>query len=139
MQLKAEAKAGRYVIISPSQVNRGAKEGKPLDLDDARDGGTVEETADFLFALFRPDEALAAESFVSNQPPSGKAKLSILKSRHGGKGKVFSFQMDLLTLAIVDDSGPLAKKAAEHCYLAWRGHTWEDLRARETAPVQLVM
>jgi replicative DNA helicase len=64
MQLKAEAKAGRFVIM-PSQVNRGAKEGKPIDLDDARDAGTVEETADFLLALFRPDDALTCACLCS--------------------------------------------------------------------------
>ena len=57
MQLKAEAKAGRFVCISPAQVNRGTKEGKPIDLDDARDSGAIEETADFLLSIWRPDDA----------------------------------------------------------------------------------
>jgi replicative DNA helicase/5S rRNA maturation endonuclease (ribonuclease M5) len=136
MQLKAEAKAGRFVVISPGQVNRVAKEGKPIDLDDARDSGAVEETADFLLALFRPDDALAADG-VLNQQPSGKVKISLLKSRHGGKGRVFSLQMDLLTLALVEDNTSAAKKAMEHNYLAWRGHDWDTLRANETAPTQM--
>jgi hypothetical protein len=42
--------------------------------------------------------------------------------------------MDVLTLVIVDELTPAAKKADEHNYLAWRGLTWDDMRARETAP-----
>jgi replicative DNA helicase len=137
MQLKAEAKAGRFAIVTPSQVNRGAKEGKPIDLDDARDAGAVEETADFLLALYRPDDALAAEGLVNNQQPSGKVKLSLLKSRHGGKGRVFNLQMDLLTLAVVDDNTPAAKRAMDDNYLAWRGHDWDYLRAQQTRPRQM--
>ncbi len=137
MQLKAEAKAGRFVIVTPSQVNRGAKEGKPIDLDDARDAGSVEETADFLLALYRPDDALMNEAVVNNQPQSGKVKLSVLKSRHGGKGKVFSLQMDLLTLAVVDDGTPAARRAVDHNQLAWRGQDWESLRKHETRPRQI--
>jgi hypothetical protein len=137
MQLKAEAKAGRFAIVTPSQVNRGAKEGKPIDLDDARDAGAVEETADFLLALYRPDDALAADGLVNNQQPSGKVKLAILKSRHGGKGKVFNLQMDLLTLAVVDDNTPAAKRAMDDNYLAWRGHDWHYLRAQQTRPRQM--
>jgi archaellum biogenesis ATPase FlaH len=137
MQLKAEAKAGRFVLIIPSQVNRGAKEGKPIDVDDARESGVVEETADFLLALFRPDDALAAEGLVNNQQPSGKVKLSILKSRHGGKGKVFNLQMDLLCLAVVDDNTSAAKRATDDNYLAWRGHDWDYLRRQQTRPRQM--
>ncbi len=135
MELKGEAKAGRYVVVSPAQVNRGAQEGKPLDIDDARDAGTIEETADFLLALYRPDDALMADGLVNAQP-SGKLKLSLLKSRHGGKGRVFSLQMDLLTLAVVDDATPAAKEAEQHNYLAWRGHDWDHLRLMQTRPMQ---
>jgi len=44
MSLKAIAKSRRVGVISPAQVNRVAKEGKPIDMDDARDSGAVEET-----------------------------------------------------------------------------------------------
>ncbi len=130
MSLKAEAKAGRFVIITPHQVNRGAKEGKPIDLDDARDAGTVEQTADFLLALYRPDDALDANGDESRR--SAKVKCSVLKSRHGGKGKVFTYQMDMLTLAVVDDTSAAAKRAQDHNHFHWRGKTWDDLRRHET-------
>lgn len=137
MQLKAEAKAGRFVCIAPAQVNRGTKEGKPIDLDDARDSGAIEETADFLLSLWRPDDALQAE--ISNMQQSGKTKMTVLKSRHGGKDKTFTLVFDLLTLAMVDDGTQESKVAVQHNYLAWRGDTWEDLRADQTKPIQSEM
>ncbi len=138
MQLKAMAKADdpdkRFFLISPSQVNRLAKEGKPVDMDDARDSGAIEETADFLLSVWKPDDALEAESRAE---PSGKLMLSILKSRHGGKGKSFPLQMDLLTLVMTDGDTPAARKAQQHNYLAWRGKGYEELRQQELQPVQL--
>lgn len=137
MDLKRIAKANRMVIITPSQVNRVAKEGKPIDLDDARDSGAVEETADFLLALFRPDDAVSAEGNPNQIPPSGKVNVSVLKSRHGGKGNQYSLQMDLLTLAVVDDNTPQARRAMDHNFMSRRGMDWDDLRRQETAPEQL--
>lgn len=134
MQLKAIAKAFRCAVVTPHQVNRLAKEGKPIDMDDARDSGAVEETADFLLSIYRPDDALANEG---QGQQSGRVKMSVLKSRHGGKGRTFTFIMDLLTLAIVDDSGPNATRANEHNHMFWRGDTYERLRQLETAPRQL--
>ncbi len=136
MQLKAIAKQFRMAIITPHQVNRMAKEGKPIDMDDARDSGAVEETADFLLSIYRPDDALAADG---QSQQSGRVKMSVLKSRHGGKDRTFTFVMDLLTLAIVDDTGPNATKAQEHNHMYWRGNTYEQLRKMETAPRQLTL
>ena len=140
MQLKALAKSDdpdkRFFLISPSQVNRLAKEGKPIDLDDARDSGAVEETADFLLSVWKPDDALTIDPQFGSQP-NGRLQLSILKSRHGGKGSTVPLQMDLLTLAVVDGGGKAARRAQEHNYLQWRGTTYPELRKRELQPVQL--
>jgi archaellum biogenesis ATPase FlaH len=136
MQLKAMAKAGRIVLISPAQVNRNANEGKPITLDDARDSGAVEETADFLISLYRPDDALTPDSDV---PPSGVMKMEILKSRHGGKGRVFNLVFDTGYLAIVEGFTPAAKKAREHNDLMSRGWTYEMLRKQDSQPVQRQM
>lgn len=136
MQLKADAKGNRLVIVAPAQVNRMAKDGKPIDLDDARDSGAIEETGDFVVAAFRPDAALQADGSALNVRPTYKMKLSVLKSRHGGVGKTIALQMDALTLAIVEDGTRAAKRAEEHNAMAWQGYTWDDLRNKETAPVQ---
>jgi archaellum biogenesis ATPase FlaH len=138
MALKEIAKKNRLVIISPSQVNRLAKEGQPIDIDDARDSGAIEETADFLLSLWRPDEGTEAMG-NENVPPSGKVRIGTLKSRHGGKGKVFSLVMDLLTLAIVDEHGAAARTVRDHNHLLWRGTTYAQLRTHETKPTQLPM
>ncbi len=99
--------------------------------------GAIEETGDFVLAAFRPDNAMNVDGGPINARPTYKLKLSVLKSRHGGVGKVISLQMDALTLAIVPDGGRAARRAEEHNLLAWRGHTWEALRAEETRPKQL--
>jgi archaellum biogenesis ATPase FlaH len=137
MQLKADAKAGRLVIISPAQVNRIAKDGKSIDLDGARDSGAVEETGDFVLAAVRPDSALN-EGLV-NVVPTWKIMLTVLKSRHGGVGKNVQLQMDSLTLALCEVGTHGAKIAEQHNFLYQRGKTWEQLRADQTAPRQLSM
>lgn len=136
MTLKAMAKAHMFSIISPAQVNRGTTAGKPIDLDDARDAGTIEETADFLVSIWRPDDAIQADGVAQ---PTGKLRLTTLKSRHGNAGLTFSLQMDMLSLIIVDDATTASKKALEHNHLYWRGKTWDDMRALETAPKQLTL
>jgi replicative DNA helicase len=136
MQLKAEAKSHRLVVIAPTQVNRGVEAGRPVDLDSMRDSGAVEETADFVIAVFRPDDAQQVDGVAQ---PTGKVRMQVLKSRHGGVGTVASLQMDLLTLALVDDNTTHAKKAQQHNFLQFRGHSWDDLRRQETAPKQLRM
>jgi 5S rRNA maturation endonuclease (ribonuclease M5) len=131
MQLKAEAKKHRLVAIAPHQVNRSATDGRPIDADDARDSGVVEETADFLVALYRPDEALSL-----NGQPSGMLKLGVLKSRHGNKDRVATLQMGLLSLVMVDGHGRHAKAAREEAHMAASGHTYDSYLKEQTKPIQ---
>lgn len=135
MQLKAEAKAHRIVVISPAQVNRTVDQGRPIDLEGARESGTIEETADFLVSIYRPDDAAQSDTAVSGGP-TAKVRMQILKSRHGNVGAPIGLQMDMLSLAIVDDGTPAARRAAEHNRMHWRGDSWEDMRRKELAPVQ---
>lgn len=135
MQLKAEAKAGRYTIIAPSQVNRGAKHGKPLEMDDARDAGTIEETADFLLSLYRPDLAVQLDDDNGNRPEqNGLLFVDLLKSRHGNVGRKIPLQMDMAYLAIVDQGTRAASRARENNFKLKRGNDYEDLRAAEMGP-----
>jgi replicative DNA helicase len=153
MSLKAAAKGNgnpdsRFALITPSQVNRGARAGAPVELDDARDSGGVEETADFVLSLYRPEDALTASDPTAGRtggrpaPPvaavaTGALRLGVLKSRHGGVGREFGLQMDLLTLAIVEMNTAAAHRAADHNNLHRRGHDWNYLRMTETQPRQL--
>lgn len=96
MQLKADAKQQNLAILTPAQVNRGAKQGTALEADDARDSGVIEETADFVFSLFRPDQAIGEEGV------SGAFNLGIVKSRRGGVGAVSPLLFSNMSLAIVE-------------------------------------
>lgn len=100
MAIKAMAKSVGAAVISPHQVNRGAEDGKPLGADDARDSGVIEETGDFVFGLWKPDEAV---DVATGKPGAvtGNLVCGILKSRHGGKGKIFPMKMSAASLAIV--------------------------------------
>lgn len=135
MQLKAEAKSHKLVVIAPHQVSRGAKEGRPIEMENARDSGVVEETADFLPAIYRPDSALTE----AGGPPSGKLRFELLKSRHGNAGKVCTLQMGLLSLVMLDQYGKNASQAEHECFLVHRGETYEAYIRERGAPVQSKM
>ena len=137
MELKAVAKEESLAIICPSQVSRNGEDGKPLSLDDARDSGVVEETGDFVVALFRPDQQTnKADPTGAPLPQTGAFNAQLLKSRHGGKGRLFNFQMSLLSLAIVDR---LDRKQAMRCEqenaLVRSGLHYDDHRAAVNASV----
>lgn len=134
MMLKAEAKKHRVAVIAPHQVNRMGKSGKPLEADDARDSGVVEETADFLLGLYKPDDAL---DINTASMPSGRLRLELLKSRRGNKGKATTLQMGLLSLVIIDAVNPLAKQAEQENWANFSGMTYPQYLAQRTAPVQL--
>jgi 5S rRNA maturation endonuclease (ribonuclease M5) len=120
MQLKAEAKKHQFAIITPAQVNRVAKDGKPLDTDDARDSGAIEETADLLVGVWRSDDALDL-----NALPNGKLHLKILKSRHGNRDRTFLMQMGLMSLVVVDDGSPESFRAKRETDAIFKGQTYE--------------
>lgn len=101
MEVKAVAKENFVPFIIPSQVNRGAELGKPLLLTDARDAGTIEETADFIPSLYRPDMVQQRDD-TAGVMPTGAFSIRWLKSRHGGVGKVNTLKLSNLSLALVD-------------------------------------
>lgn len=133
MQLKAEAKQHKMVVITPGQVNRGGKEGKPIEASDARDSGAVEETADFVITAWKPDDAMAPDS---NAQRSGDLMFLLDKSRHGGKGRTFYMMFDNLTLAVVDKAALEAKAVRKHNQMYWDGLDYNDLRRSQLQPIQ---
>lgn len=100
MELKRFAKDLGVVIITPHQVSREGKVGQRFDMDVARDAGTVEETADFVFSLFRP-EAGKEDDDEMDSLKRAEVRLEILKSRHGNKGRVVSMLWTPYSLAMV--------------------------------------
>jgi archaellum biogenesis ATPase FlaH len=135
MLLKAIGKANKVIMVVPHQVSRSGKDGKPLSASDARDSGVVEETADFLLTIYRPDDSLALI-----QDKSGRIIIGLEKSRHGGKGKTFNLLMAAQSLAIVEPSTKAGRDAQNENYLVnERGMDYAAVRAERIKPVQSVI
>lgn len=120
MNLKGLAKELRIPFIVPHQVNRSSKDGEEFAADAARGSGVIEETADFMMAIWSADNALARDESEKN----GHVKMKILKSRHGGRGQVIPFQFAPLTLAMVPAQDPLASLAKAE--LEYAGPMYRD-------------
>jgi len=131
MELKAFAKSADLIVLTPAQVNRMTKDGKPVESDAARDSGVIEETADFLFSLYRPDDAVNEELAPEDRTPSAKVKLEILKSRHGGKGTVATLTFSAASLVLVDAGTAAARRAEAESHQIWQGATYEEVAAAE--------
>jgi archaellum biogenesis ATPase FlaH len=123
MDLKAMAKRHKVVIFSPHQVNRTARDGKPLESDMARGSGVIEETSDFCFALWKPYEA---ENNDGTEP--GEVKIKVLKSRHGGKGTQFGLYMAPQSLAIVPNDNITYRNMVMNEFAQFeKGYLWPDI------------
>lgn len=124
MSAKALAKDWRVPLITPSQINRGAEFGREPEVDDARDSGAVEETADFVFMMWAPDSQKGKEI----QERTGEVLLKIGKSRHGGVGLKQKMQFCPVTLALVpveDPQNSVAAKRELDYQTTNKGLTWE--------------
>lgn len=129
MSLKAVAKEMRIAIVSPHQVSRMAEFGMELDIDNARDSGAVEETADFVCGLWAPD----AMKGKDEADYSGQVILKIGKSRHGGKGTKIHLQFAPLTLAMVQGrplKDPRQQHAMDELQYRLKRMTWEEAIVR---------
>lgn len=137
MEIKALAKECGAGIIIPSQVNREAKDGQPLDSDDARDSGVIEETADFVISLFRPDNAIDSHNADAVPVVTGAFNAQLLKSRHGGKGRLVTLRFSNMSLAIVDTLDRKAVNRVDQENMAYRrGIHYDDWFAERTKPQQ---
>jgi DnaB-like helicase C terminal domain/Toprim-like len=126
--IKQIAKDYRIPFVIPQQVGRSVKDGEEIAPDSARDAGTIEETADFLIAMWRPDEAMGR----TQAEKDGVIKFKILKSRHGGKGAEFAMQwspVSLVMVPYVSDFDPLVKRARAECkwHRDYTRKTWEEI------------
>lgn len=140
MEIKALAKECGAGIIIPSQVNREAKDGQPLDSDDARDSGVIEETADFVISLFRPDNAIDSHNADAVPVVTGAFNAQLLKSRHGGKGRMVNLRFSNMSLAIVDSLDRKSVQRVDQENTAYRrGVHYDDWYAEKTAPKQGVL
>lgn len=123
MALKAIAKDYRIPIIAPHQVSRGAQDGLEFQSDSARDAGVVEETADFIVAMWAPDNQMGREEAER----TGVLHMRLAKSRHGGRGQLFPFQFAPISLAIVPETHHLAVRARKE--FGWKTRYRDDWNA----------
>jgi hypothetical protein len=128
--VKRIAKEYRIPWIVPQQVSRSAKDGEEFAPDAGRDSGALEETADFLLGMWRPEDALGRTPAERD----GAIDFRILKSRHGGRGACLRMQWSPVTLVTVPFSDPLVARARREC--AWHhdypSETWEETVLRHT-------
>lgn len=123
MEAKGLAKDRRLRLVIPHQISRVAKFGEEPEIDNARDSGIVEETADFALTMWAPDAMIGRKE----EDKSGIVNLRVGKSRHGGKGVQASFQFAPLTLAFVPmEDQRHASMAARELDMERRRDTWED-------------
>jgi len=117
MTLKAFAKRHRVLVVAPSQVNRMSGASGALNMSSVRGAGTVEETADHLFGIYRDLEP---------DSPQGALNISILKSRSGGQGRELFMRFCPLSLRMIEQSDNLAmKRCDEEWEWVSRGGTYE--------------
>ena len=102
--LKAIAKELNVPVIALSQLSRGV-EGRPNkrpQLSDLRESGAIEQDADIVSFLFRP-EYYKIENWEDGSPSAGQAELIIGKHRNGAVTDVrLSFQSSLAKFSDLD-------------------------------------
>jgi len=84
--LKAFSKNYKIPVILLSQLNRQSEtrhyNNKRPQLIDLRDSGAIEDIADMILFIYRP-EYYGLEVDENNQPTKGRAEIIIAKNRHG--------------------------------------------------------
>lgn len=100
MKLKETAKHTKTIIMAPHQVNRNAKQGEVVSIDEARDSGVVGETSDFVVTMWNPD-AIKGDN---NKGKRYVRNFKIDKSRRGPTGIEIPLQFNANSLVLVDDT-----------------------------------
>lgn len=128
MTLKEMAKFHGLRVIAPHQVSRATTHGSRPTVQASRDSGVVEETADFVLTLWRPDTNGGRDAGDFQD----EFKVSIEKSRHGGVGHIESFYLAPLSLAIVPSTDQLRMPHArnERLYKTVMSLSWEEGQIR---------
>lgn len=99
-ELKNIAKRHRVAVVTLCQVNReGGTGGDPITLTMARETGVIEEAADYVLGIWRPElkEGLPREERAALH---GQFKVRVLKSRNGPRNKTVTLDFEDTTLRI---------------------------------------
>src|SRR5262249_34972394 len=104
-ELKNLAKRHRVAVVTLCQVNReGGSGGEPIALTMASETGVIEEAADYVLGIWRPDlkDGLSKEERVDLR---GQFKVRVLKSRNGPRNKTVTLRFADTTLRITALAG----------------------------------
>ena len=87
-QLKVMAKDLDIPVVALCQLNRGveAREIKVPTMADLRDSGSIEQDADLILFIHRPEYYVVQRGDVPDPQDIGKALISVCKNRRGGVG-----------------------------------------------------
>lgn len=98
--VKGLAKRHRISVIALGQVHReGGTGGEPVTLTMARESGVVEEAADYLLGIWRPElqEGLTKEKRAALR---GQFKVRVLKNRHGPAPRTVALRFEPTNLRV---------------------------------------
>ena len=129
MELKRLAKQYQTAIVAPHQVSRAGGRNERLEMDFARDSGVVEETSDFVFALYRPHREDPDEYEPVNWRKRAEVRLEILKSRHGNVGKTVQMEWAPYSLALTASGDGMAKQVEKEWTMYDQKMTYSDVLA----------
>ncbi len=100
-ELKQLAKRHRVAVVSLCQIGReGESGGAPVTLRAARDSGVVEEAADYLLGIWRPELAEGL-SKADRLARAGEFKVRVLKNRSGPAPRTVTLRFEPTVLRIV--------------------------------------
>jgi len=108
--LKNFAKRHRVALVVLCQVGReGETGGEPITLKMGRDSGAIEEAADYLLGIWRPELKDGIDK-LERASVRGEFKVRVLKNRSGAAPKTITLHFEPTTLRIT----PLQTGSAVH-------------------------
>jgi hypothetical protein len=119
LELKEDAKAGSFALLAPHQAGRAAAGGIRVRAEDSKDSGAIEDTADILMSLYRPNEVTTNGG--NPQPFDGNVQSELLKNRNGRIGVTVPLLFSMASLVVVQKNGQHARHAQMENDMIMRG------------------
>ncbi len=105
-ELKGLAKELNIPIIALSQLSRGVEQRtnkKPM-MSDIRESGAIEQDADIIMMMYRPEYYSDDEGSQDDEIYDGKTEVNIVKHRNGSTGEIeFKFHKEINRFVSVDN------------------------------------